>query len=247
MQGKSNFVRIFLYVCFRVCAYTYIHVYTYSRIYRRCLPSWYISACMYAWMHLYLHAFDLAGCQSTRIHACMNKDDAYMCAWTKIHTHWHPHVYPLFLHSLLYGFVHLFCSSFSLPFCISISSDSRPRIEKSHFGCPRTVSCVVKYGSQQQNESIDKNQWYNMMILLHLVCSFKGSLWETKTYGLSNLSNSPSTTCQYARAASRGALAPEPPRATGVRPESARIIASPPFPLFSPFSTFFEIGHLLVL
>jgi len=55
----------------------------------------------------------------------------------------------------------------------------------------------------------------------------------------------------FGRAASRGALAPHPPRATAVGPEFHRYC---PFPLgfvvaglFSPFFfPVFEIGHLLV-
>jgi len=53
-------------------------------------------------------------------------------------------------------------------------SVTRPRMEKSHSGCPRTAWCVVKYVSQKRNKSNDNDQWYN--ILLGLVCWFKGSL-----------------------------------------------------------------------
>jgi len=45
-------------------------------------------------------------------------------------------------------------------------------------------------------------------------------------------------------AASGGPLAPEPPRATGVEPESLRIIGSPFSPLFPPFSRFVPFFHL---
>ena len=61
-----------------------------------------------------------------------------------------------------------------------------------------------------------------------------GFNWH-KAFVPSDLSNWQKTLRQYGRAASGGALAPKPPRATGVGPELPRIIASSLFPLFHFF------------
>jgi len=79
----------------------------------------------------------------------------------------------------------------------------------------------------------------------------KGTFVHTVINPLSNHPSSPILSfCEVfklGRAASGGALAPQPPRATGVGPESLRLCPFPGGALFLLFSRFFEIGlHLRV-
>ena len=56
---------------------------------------------------------------------------------------------------------------FERSYPVNYMSTYWPTMEKSHTGCPPPAWCIVKYFSQKQNESNDKNQWY--IISLNLV------------------------------------------------------------------------------